>query len=334
MGLGGVGEDQLRVAVVILALTLGDALVSRLADVLAPGLAAVEDPDDRHPAERVGRDREDRPVVVVEGRLGRRSSGDSGPRRPVVGLVELADQALGVAVAGRVEPPPEHVLGQDVRGDAAVEPEPLGVGPGLDLLALGRRRGGRSRGRAGRGSAGAGRRSRPSTGRSRSRSRRRRPTRPSGGRGRRGGPRGRRSARGGCRSPRPRRSGPGSGPAAARSRRRWPRRPGRRRRAGRSGPGEERVDERAGRLAGVGIFALVPDQVADRQAAVVVAVDGLAVALAPFEGVEQPSPAELVLAPLGMAAADQFEGFGGRGHQNTCRALTRFRVDWAVRPSG
>ena len=65
------------------------------------------------------------------------------------------------------------------------------------------------------------------------------------------------------------------------------------------------------------------DQVADRQAAVVVAVDGLPVALAPFERVEHPSPAELVLAPLGVAAADQFEGFGGRWHQKTCRAGTR-----------
>ena len=38
---------------------------------------------------------------------------------------------------------------------------------------------------------------------------------------------------------------------------------------------------------------------------------GLAVALAPFEGVEQPSPAELVFTPFGVAATDQFQRLFG-----------------------
>ena len=53
MGLGGVGEDQLAVAVVVLALKLGDRFVSRQADVAEPRAPAVEDPDDRHLAEMV-----------------------------------------------------------------------------------------------------------------------------------------------------------------------------------------------------------------------------------------------------------------------------------------
>src|SRR5262245_42479676 len=50
MCLGGVGEDQLAVAVVVLALKLGDRLIPRQADVAAAGASAIEDPDDRHPA--------------------------------------------------------------------------------------------------------------------------------------------------------------------------------------------------------------------------------------------------------------------------------------------
>ena len=43
-------------------------------------------------------------------------------------------------------------------------------------------------------------------------------------------------------------------------------------------------------FAGVGILTLVPDHVTDRQTAVVVAIDRLAVTLTPFKGIKHPSP--------------------------------------------
>ena len=49
---------------------------------------------------------------------------------------------------------------------------------------------------------------------------------------------------------------------------------------------EDGIGERRTRLARVALLALVPDQVPDRQASMVVAIHGLAVAFAPFEGVE------------------------------------------------
>jgi hypothetical protein len=88
------------------------------------------------------------------------------------------------------------------------------------------------------------------------------------------------------------------------------------------GAEQRAVADRKARLAGVGILALVADEVADRKAAMVVAVNGLAVPLAPFEGVEQPSPAELMFAPLRMSAADQVDRVGGGWHQKTLLAET------------
>ena len=77
------------------------------------------------------------------------------------------------------------------------------------------------------------------------------------------------------------------------------------------------------------------DKVPDRKATVVVPVDRLSVPLASFERVEEPTPAELMLTPLGMAAADQFKGFGILSHQRILRPGTRCRfVVFLVLPLG
>ena len=67
-------------------------------------------------------------------------------------------------------------------------------------------------------------------------------------------------------------------------------------------PGEPLVD--SGKHLRVGVLALVPEQVPGRQAAAVRAIHGVAVTVAPLEGVEQPPPSDLVLEPVDMPALD------------------------------
>ena len=135
MSLGCIRENEFGIAVVILALALGDTLVARLANVAAARLLAVEHAHDRHDTERVRKDCEYLTVRVEKRRFLGRPVAKPG-KRSLVGLVTLLDQAFLIALAARIKDPPEHVLRKDVRSHTTVEPRPLKVGPRLDRLAI------------------------------------------------------------------------------------------------------------------------------------------------------------------------------------------------------
>ena len=142
-----VGEDELGVAVVELALKFGDGLVSRLADVPGPMFLHVDQANDGHPAKVVGHAFDDLAAVVIQqDRLVAAPESPphvihsptlAGIARPVgvdhvaalvvirpLGRVDVfADQAFEVPPR-RIGAPPDHVGRQDIRRDDLVEPEP------------------------------------------------------------------------------------------------------------------------------------------------------------------------------------------------------------------
>ncbi len=152
MSLQGVGEDQLAVSVVVFALVLRNRLIPRFADVGCPVPRQIDQSHDRDAAERVFDSLQDLVAVgAEEDRLGRSpqsvSNVVSSPgltnvtriRRincvPVLVVIDavrwihvLSHQAFEIP-PGRVVPPPDHILGENVAGDALIEAQPQFVGP-------------------------------------------------------------------------------------------------------------------------------------------------------------------------------------------------------------
>src|SRR5690242_4713790 len=112
MGLRRVRKYELRVSVIVLALSLRDAFIPRLASVTTAEFTPIEDPHDWHGSKRVRCNRDLLALPRVKDRL------RAGPvpitnRGALQGLLVLLRQTFDVMVTRCIKFPPEHVLWQD-----------------------------------------------------------------------------------------------------------------------------------------------------------------------------------------------------------------------------